>query len=163
MGTVSPPQDRQDRLAKLRERADRQYPESWVPKAAGDTIAGEFVRLDTGTTSYGEQTIAVLREQNGVERSVWLLHAVLRNELAKLRPKPGELVLIRYDGKKDSAAGTRYAAYRVEVDREQAPTDWDALADADDVPDEAGPVASDVPADTEGFDTTPRSDDDIPF
>ena len=133
MGTVSaPPAGSEDRLAKLHERAERQYPESWVPESPGDTIAGEFVRLDAGTTSYGEQAIAVLRTSDGAERGIWLLHAVLRGEFAKQRPRPGELVLVRYDGKRESAAGHSYASYRVEVDREQRAPDWDSLTAEDD-------------------------------
>lgn len=127
MSSIDPGGDVAARAARLRDRAEQEHPESWVPEQAGDEIVGELVRYSRGTTSYGEQVIAVLRTVEGVERSVWLLHAVLRGEFAKLRPRPGELVLIRYQGKRKGAGGGVYAGYRVEVDRDEAPPDWDAL------------------------------------
>jgi hypothetical protein len=146
----------QARADRLRERAKQEYPESWVPDQAGDEIAGELVRYSRGTTSYGEQVIAVLRTPEGVERSVWLLHAVLRGEFAKLRPKPGELVLIRYEGKRKSAAGNSYVSYRVEVGRDEPAPDWEALG-AEPMPEPAEPISPAAPVE-------PRSDDgDIPF
>lgn len=50
--TVSNPDDR---LARIHERAERDYPESWIPENPGDEIAGELVRYERGTTAYGEQ------------------------------------------------------------------------------------------------------------
>lgn len=134
-------QTREDPYQRLEEEADRETPESWVPEQAGEQIAGELVRYERGTTAYGERIIAVLRTRQGRERSVWLLHAVLRGEFARLRPRPGERLLVRYLGRKKSDNGTEYAAYKLVVDRENRATepDWDALGD--DAP------ASDVPAD----------------
>jgi hypothetical protein len=117
-----------DRIARLRERAEREFPDSWVPEQPGEEIAGELVRYERGTTSYGEQVIAVLRTPDGSERSVWLLHAVLRGEFAKLRPRPGELLLVRYEGKRQPAGGgSAYVSYRVEVDRDDGAPDWDEI------------------------------------
>jgi len=146
----------QARADRLRERAEQEYPESWVPDEAGDEIAGELVRYARGTTSYGEQVIAVLRTPAGVERSVWLLHAVLRGEFAKLRPRPGELVLVRYEGKRKSAAGNSYASYRVEVDRDEPAPDWNALG-AEPMPE---PVSPHAPLEDR---VKGSEDDEIPF
>jgi hypothetical protein len=130
-----------ERARQLARLAEEELPEAWIPSAAGDTIVGEFVRLEQGPTVRGPAWIAVLKTEDG-ERSVWLLHVVLRNELARRRPESGELVLIKYLGKKESSAGQPYEGYRVLVDREQSVADWDAVAGtsqegADDAPVEA--------------------------
>jgi len=115
-----------------------------MPSAAGDTIVGEFIRLERGMTVRGPAWIVVLKTEDGHERSAWLLHTVLRNELARQRPEPGELVLIRYEGKKEGSAGQAYEGYRVLVDRDQAVPDWDAVAAT------SGDGAGDASADGEG-------------
>jgi hypothetical protein len=74
-----------------------------------------------------------------------LLHRVLIDELRRARPKPGELVLVKWLGKKTSASGQEYVAYRVLVDREDQGVDWAALGE----PSEEGPSA--------------EPEDDIPF
>jgi hypothetical protein len=119
-----------ERAQQLARRAEQELPEAWMPSAAGDAIVGEVVRLEQGMTVRGPAWIVVLKTEDGRERSVWLLHTVLRNELARQRPEPGELVLIKYEGKKESTAGQAYEAYRVLVDRDQAVPDWDAVAGA---------------------------------
>src|SRR5688500_1518287 len=82
-----------EREAALRARLDEPMPESWVPQP-GEEIVGVFRRLEKGTTAYGEAWICVLESTRALGRlaSVWLLHTSLRNELARLRPQPGELV-----------------------------------------------------------------------
>lgn len=135
------------RAARLRERADTERPESWVPQAPGDEIVGELVRYERGSTSYGPQIIAIIQPEHGAPRAVWLLTAVLRDEFAKLRPAPGEWLLIRYLGKREAAGdGPDYQAHSVVVDRDALEPDWatvgaEAAADlnghlegADDVP-----------------------------
>jgi hypothetical protein len=114
--------------ARLAAQADQELPESWIPSTEEPTIVGTFIRLEQGPTVRSLAWIAVLKTEDGRERSVWLLHTVLRNELARQRPEPGELVLIKYEGKKESSAGQPYESYRVLVDREQSVPDWDAVA-----------------------------------
>jgi hypothetical protein len=119
--------ERVGRLAAMRERANDARPESWVPREPGEELAGELVRYERGETSYGRQIIAIIRTLDGTERACWLLHAVLLDEFAKAKPRPGELLLIRYEGKRENASGQPYAAYRLEVDREPVAPEWDAI------------------------------------
>lgn len=143
-------QSMKSRAARLAEQAERDFPESWIPSADDPQIIGEFVRLDRATTRRGEPApIVVLRTEDGAERGVWLLHIVLLDEFKRVRPKPGELVAVRYLGKKTSAAGQSYHGYRVVVDRTDQGVDWGAL----DEPSEEGLL--DEPASDEA--------DDIPF
>jgi hypothetical protein len=117
------------RAAALAERAERPPPESWRPDDASkghpEKLIGELVRYEENHTAYGPCRIAVLRNSAGAEFSVWLLHTVLRNEFARLRPKPGELVYVRYLGKRQpkQPGGSPYDAYAVVVDRDDV--DWD--------------------------------------
>lgn len=130
-------------IDRLRDRASRDFPQPWVAENPDDEIAGELLRYERGNTrSYGEKWIAVLRTPEGEERSVWLLHTVLNNQFARLKPKVGELVLIRYQGKREGAGGSTYDDYRVEIDRgEDMAPDWSELgADGD------GDVTADVRA-----------------
>lgn len=136
------PDVRSERLAAMRDRASRERPASWVPQEVGEELAGELVRYERGETSYGRQIIAIVRGLDGSERACWLLHSVLRDEFAKVKPRPGELLLIRYEGKRDNASGQPYAAYRLEVDREPVAPDWDEVGQeaADDLEPPLEPV-----------------------
>ncbi len=126
MDTVTP-----STYERLEERASRDYPASWIFKEDGPLIVGQFLELAEGHTEYGSSPIVVLRTKDGQERSVWLLHTVLRREFARIRPKPAEMVAVRCLGEKQGAGGQKYVAYRVEVDRDEKALDWDSLT-ADD-------------------------------
>jgi hypothetical protein len=117
----------------MREKLEAGYPVPWIPNENGDTeeIIGTFVRLERAPTrSYGMQWVMILAElETRAERSVWLLHTVLRNELSKLKPVTGETVGVRWLGKKTPAGGGQdYDDYRVVVDREPGTAaNWDAV------------------------------------
>lgn len=143
---------------RLSAQADREFPESWIPKEAGERIVGEFLRLDRGTTARGPAHIVVLRTPEGVERGVWLLHVVLRNEFRRLQPKPGELVLVKYEGTRQKADGDAYHAYKVAVDREAQPAAWDEL-DGDGGEDLFAPIEIEHSIEQKVSD----GNDDIPF
>lgn len=120
----------QQRVAALRERASTSFPEAWIASDQECEFVGYFRRLEgPAQTKNGPVYVAIFAEaQTGVERSVWLVHTALRNELARQKPRHDELVLIRYEGIVEPHAGGRaYAGYRVVVDREATPGDWAAL------------------------------------
>ena len=122
-----------DRVDRLRERLEAGNPESWQPSMAGDEIIGTFVRVSVGHTAFGPSPIVVLTDEDGVEKSVWLLHTVLRNQMNRLRPALGELVGIRYLGKREPVGGgSEYDDYRVVVDRDSLGiVNWDELLGVD--------------------------------
>lgn len=125
-----------DLVARMREKLEAGYPVPWIPNENGDEdeIIGTFVRLEQAPTrSYGMQWVMILAEaETGVERSVWLLHTVLRNELSKLKPVTGEVVAIKHLGKKEpQGGGQEYDDYRVVVDRVAGTqANWDAVGGA---------------------------------
>lgn len=129
------------------ENFDGEFPESWIPKV-GEILVGTFMRYEPGYTSYGPCNIAVVRDdESGEERSVWLLHTVLRSEFAKRRPKPGEYLGIKRlsdDGDK------RYKRYALRVDRKEG--------DGPDFEKFEKPGAADVDQED-----GPVKDDDLPF
>jgi hypothetical protein len=117
---------------------DGNYPESWKPEV-GYLCVGELLRYDSGSTEFGDYVIAVIRDDDtGEERSVWLMHEVLRREFAKRRPKPGERLGIK---RLDDDAEKNYKRYALRVDREEALPDFNKLAGpTDHSPDQTVPL-----------------------
>jgi hypothetical protein len=137
---------------------DEGYPQSWRPeKDDGDSpnpLIGTFVEMTSATTAYGPCWVMVVELDDKTRRSVWLIHTVLRNELSRVRPEPGERIGVKYLGKQGEGA-TGYIGYRVKVDRPQGKAfDWDKMG-AQPEPD---PDLPDVPVMDE-----PPHDDDAPF
>jgi hypothetical protein len=141
-------------------------PQAWRPDQGGEDnpnpLIGTFVEMTTATTAYGPTWVMTVRLEDGSERAVWLMHTVLRNELARARPKPGETLGIKYNGKVAVEGGQGYVSYRVKVDRPLGEAfDWSKIGadpEIEELPDAPSsevesPVA--VPA-TAG-------EDDIPF
>jgi hypothetical protein len=116
---------------RLIEQVEQDPPMAWIASDDDPILVGTFVRLERGNTAYGSCFIAVLKTEDGTERSVWLIHAVLRNELTRFRPQPGELVAIKYLGKKTNSSGHPYVAYKVAVERDSTPINWAALHEGD--------------------------------
>lgn len=150
-----------DRVKGLQDKFDEPLPESWIPEAAGEAIAGTFVRLEKGETALGPSWIVVLDTGDGVFKSVWLYHTSLANEFKRARPTSGELVAIRYNGKRPVKNPTKgrnkeYHEYKVVVDREHsaAPPQWDLL-------DREATVSEPEPV--EAAAAPPLVDDSIPF
>lgn len=103
------------------ERFDGTFPDPWIPDV-GDVLIGEVLRYDRGPTAYGTfPVVTVVDEEAGEERSVWLLHLVLRHEFARQRLRVGERVGIKRlpDGTSD-ATGHLYRRYVVRVHRPDA-------------------------------------------
>ena len=121
-----------DRYDSLKDRAERDFPESWIPSDADPILVGEFVRLDSGTTRFGDCPVVVIRTKDGTERSLWVLHAALRGQFKSARPKPGELVAAKWLGKKEGREGQQYDAWRVVVARVDTEPDWDSIAEVGD-------------------------------
>jgi hypothetical protein len=106
--------------ARLREQADRGYPQAWIPEQAGDEIAGVITAVRPAVrTSYGPVPVVELEELGGATPwSVWLIHTVLRREFLRQRPSLGERILVRYLGRvTPDGGGAAYEAYRLVVDR----------------------------------------------
>jgi hypothetical protein len=147
--------------ARLREEADRDYPDAWIPKAEGDELLGRIVSLRPAVqTAYGPAPVVELEDPLGTTWSVWLLHTVLRRAFERERPALGELVLIRYVGKvQPDGGGPAYEHYRLVVDRkaEGGEPDWVGMAERYGDESAADRVARD------NDDRPPPGDEDVPF
>jgi hypothetical protein len=145
---------------------DREYPDSWQPHKTSDhpkQINGLVLRIDprVGPSKvYGTYSAVIeLRATDGREWTIWCNEGgAMYQQLLRLRIQPGEVIAIRYRGKKESLQnpGQSYQDYRlVRVDDDQdgpaAPVDYDQLT--------RGQVTPALPAP----ENTPQSDDDIPF
>jgi hypothetical protein len=111
------------RASALVERTVSERPTSWRPDQPElehpNPLVGLLARVDTGHTSFGARTIAVVRDPAGREWGVWLLHKVLADEFAEQAPKIGELLAIRYLGRvQPDGDRPAYVRYRVVVDRD---------------------------------------------
>jgi hypothetical protein len=119
--------ERAERLQQLRRQTEEPFPENWSPTEQDPMLAGEFVRLEHGHTRFGERGIAIVRLDDGTLRSVWILSTALQSQFQKKRPRPGDLICIRWLGLRAGASGNDYNDFRVEVDRGQDEVDWGGL------------------------------------
>lgn len=95
------------------------YPRGWQWEVDGDELVGTFVEIGEAPTASGYRPIVIL-EVAGERRTLWLFHEALRSKFAQevaRRPegdlRPGEPVLVRRLGEKQSAYGRTYVDYRV--------------------------------------------------
>jgi hypothetical protein len=110
----------------LREKLDNWdgYPPAWKPQE-GEILVGTILQYDTGESTFGPVHTCIIETEEGERLSLWLSSTVLLSQFRRYRPKIGERIGIKYQGK-DQAKG--YHRYRLVVDRpgEEVP-DFDAL------------------------------------
>jgi hypothetical protein len=133
----------------------------------GDEIFGYVRRVVMqAPTSYGPAPVVELElPRSGQRISIWLFHKVLRQSFERERVRLGELVLIRYLGKKHpEGGGNAYDNYRLVVDRKEegGEPDWGAMAERYGDESDRGIVRRGDP-DPGPDESFIPSDDDIPF
>ena len=159
-----------ERRERMREQADRGFPESWQPEEAGEELLGVVVDVKPAVpTAYGAKPIVVIQTPEGQEWSVWLFSTVLRREFERENVAIGEIVLIRYRGKVErEGPDPAYHDFRLVVDRERrsSQVDWRKIAQdqEDDVQELDRLRESSVPEydDSQAAPMSP-TDEDIPF
>jgi hypothetical protein len=144
-------------MATLDDRLDADYAAAWRPNP-GDKVIGTVTALDVRDGTYGAYPIVTLDTEDG-EVALHCFHEVLANELAKIAPKIGDRVGVKYAGKHPERG---YHIYRVQRDGDDTEFAWGRFGG-----ETAGAPASDLPevADS-GYGQPPKSkddDDDIPF
>lgn len=102
------------------------YADAWRP-AAGDTLRGKVVDLDTGHSGYGSYPIVTIKSEEGGRFAVHGFHTALRNRLAAIRPSIGDRLSIRFDGDvTPKSGGQQYKGYSVtSPDKKASPSFWD--------------------------------------
>jgi hypothetical protein len=110
----------------LERRAGRDYPTAWMPDKNDEhprVLFGTLVEYQHGPVSdYSDERpwIAVVEDRDDRLWSVWLNRAVLRDEFARRRPKPGERLAIAYKGRAKKKRGEMTSPahlYNLAVDR----------------------------------------------
>lgn len=127
--------------------ADNGYPRSWrfhtddpSKPADGDTFRGRFTGvIELAPSQNGDTPVArFIDEETEEEVSIWMFNLALKDQLAKLAPEVGELVEIKYFGKKKSAtSGRNYKSFKATAPERVVPTlSWGALATVEEEEDE---------------------------
>ena len=120
----------------IHQQLDAEFAEPWKPKT-GDKVIGVITDVTTRDGGYGEYLIVSLKTGGG-EVAVHAFHEVLRAELARIAPKPGDEIGIRYLGKHPEKG---YHSYKVARAGTGA-FDWGRFSDQDAVegvePDDLG-------------------------
>jgi hypothetical protein len=150
---------------------EQEFAPAWRPEKAGDRVAGKVVDIVGLDRGWGVYPCVTLETADGAV-SVHAFHSVLRQELARRRPKRGDDLEVVYAGKKESPGSANgYHAYKViggqqreyNWDADLAPEERQALADPPIAPRYA--VPADAPADhapVAQVDPEPDTDD-LPF
>ena len=109
----------------IEQQLDRVNAAAWKPEP-GDKLVGEVVELGERDGGYGTYPIVVIEPEGGEPSAVHAFHDVLRNELARVAPRIGDVMAIRYDGKQAGERG--YHRYKVVSGRASA-FNWDKFGD----------------------------------
>jgi hypothetical protein len=140
---------------------DASFAPAWRPDV-DDQLVGEVVALSEHDGGFGAYPIVTLRRDGGEEVAVHCIHYVLSSELAKLRPKAGDRLAIKFLGKLAKKSGTgSYNGYRVVSDAVSGGVNWAKYGDADDGDEETG--GSDLPSDGAAVQPAVAVDDDGPL
>jgi len=140
------------------------YAQAWRFDQDGPVIVGHVESFGAFDAGWGEYPIVTLRLADGTKRSVHCQREVLSHELAKVRPRIGERVGIKWLGVPD---GKKYHRYIVKVDRPEGETfDWGRYVDSGDEPSAPAPPTQAphlAPVPPPADDRPPVGDEDIPF
>lgn len=175
----------------LEDKLEEGLAPSWRPNQSDapegsitdNPLFGKMVRMEQGqTANWGPQWILILEQTDsegnskGNEVGVWLFHTVLKNELKRLRPKPGDLLAIRQDGKKPTKDGRQQMMVYTVRSSSERPQEfsWDSLNPDDDVSgkvintgheNDAANLQASLPAEAPAPEpvTAAAPDDEIPF
>lgn len=119
---------------KANAALDRVFPDKWEPQKNREhpsQIVGQVVRIDPaiGPSDFGTYSAAIeIRTTAGDEWTVWAPHSgTMYAALLRFQVQPGEIVAIRYRGKRDSqrTPGQSYHDFRLVVlNREDDTGEW---------------------------------------
>lgn len=122
----------------LSERLDRPS-ESWRPADPKDfpdhpqQLVGKIVEIEEIQGDYGMYPLLYIQDDDGNEWKWSVFGGVAQGRLAKLQPKVGDRIGVRYLGEKPSKnfQGKNYRDWKIIVEPASGETvspDWDAMA-----------------------------------
>lgn len=118
--------------AQLTAQIEAGHPPTWMPTSLGgehqpasDEITGKVAKYTQARTSYDDSLVDIMVIESlkspGSFVSVWLLHETLKGAIRDNRPRPGEMVKLRYEGKTTpKGGGNEYHLWKVAVLRDEA-------------------------------------------
>jgi hypothetical protein len=116
-------------MSSLHDRLDTDYAPAWRPNP-GDKVIGTVTALDVRDGTYGSYPIVTIDTGDG-ELALHCFHEVLANELAKIAPKIGDRVGVKYAGKRPERG---YHIYRVQRDGDDTEFAWNRFGGEDTAP-----------------------------
>lgn len=122
-------------MSQLEQRLEAGFAPAWRPdKEDAAVLIGEVVEISKRETEYGVYPIVTVRQEDGTEKAIHALHSVLKNELIRQRPQPGEKIGVRYNGFVATPDGKfkGYESYTVKIEREAKEFDWSRIGVAED-------------------------------
>jgi hypothetical protein len=140
-----------DRARRLREDAGSPI-ETWRPQKPGDEAVGVLVRYEETVLRSGRRVLRlVLAQEGGGRAMVWASHTKLRSELERLRPRVGEMLLVRFEGERVGENGRAYFDYTLRGEGSlAAEPDWASYQGDAPQPDVPSVGASDVDVRADG-------------
>ncbi len=75
---------------------------SWRP-GPGDVLRGHMVTVEARTTEYGTYPAVYVELEDGTLAVAHAFHTVLKEELKRVKPNPGDYIEMVYLGQQDSA------------------------------------------------------------
>jgi len=99
---------------------------SWKP-SPGDIVEGRLLDVELYEGKFGSYPLMNIETETGDVVGVHCFHTVLRSEMGRKRPAPGDQVAIKFVG---TEPGKSYASYKLVVERATPapPIDYDAMA-----------------------------------
>ena len=102
-------------------------PPSWKPEP-GDALTGEFIRWDTLIGNLeNKHRIAIIEDRAGVRYSLWCSPTMLRSEMKRANPQPGDGITIERREDRDTGKPNPLKVFRVTVKRDSGSpqrADW---------------------------------------
>ena len=132
-------------MSSLQDDLDRDYAAAWQPDP-GDKLVGTVVDISERDGAFGRYPIVTLSTEDG-ELAIHAFHDVLANELARIAPKVGDELGVKYAGKHPDKG---YHQYRVRRAGASADVDWSRYGD-----DPAEDLRVGVPLEERNDDATP--------
>lgn len=78
----------------------------WRPNP-GDSITGEVVDVQVGGGEFGDYPIVAVVTEDGEKVLIHAFHSVLKNQLRKVKPMPGDTLTVTFIGKEPTKDGER--------------------------------------------------------
>ena len=106
---------------KLNQSEDEQKAEAWNPENPGDNLLGVVVNIDRNAPgSHGRCDVAQIETRDGETRALWISNTVLKRRWEEHDPQPGDLIGVKYEGKRESSTtGREYKLFSLVVEKSE--------------------------------------------